>query len=518
MAGDTAEIAKQHGDLTRRQIRGSSLLLSGQVFSVVVNLVTQVLMVRYLAKESYGAFAYALSVATVAQVVAGLGLRRGVARFMPIYEERGELGLAAGTLVFALVAVLSFGLAVVLLVIGLRGTIAGSVSGGDAVTVLVIMILLVPVLAVGDVLDGAFAVFTRPRAILTRRFILAPLMRLCAVALLALSHSGVAFLAWGYVATGVAGIAIYAPMLPPIMRERGLLDYIRRDRLTMPVREVMRFSAPLLSSDLTSAALNASGAIVVGAVAGAGEVASLRAVFPVVLTMGYVLTSFGHLFIPIASRLYARGDPEELNRLYWQTATWTTVLAYPVFIVTLVLAEPLTVLLFGHRYESSASILAVLAVGQFVNTAAGHNGVLLAVFHRLRFIVLTNVLAIVIDVVLVVLLARSHGALGAAIAVTLTYLILNALRQIGMARQTTVHALDRRYTSIWLVALVAAGVPLAIEVVLSPPLVIGIAMCALSSAAVLAWSVRWLHVLETFPEVRQLPLFRAILRARSARG
>jgi O-antigen/teichoic acid export membrane protein len=516
MAGQAREVATRHGDVTRRQIRGSSLLFGGQVFSVVVNLVTQVLIVRYLAKESYGAFAYALSVVTVAQVVAGLGLRRGVGRFMPIYEERGEPGLAAGTLVFALATVLSLGLAVVLLVAGLRGTIAGSVSGGDGVTVLVIMMLLVPVLAVGDVLDGAFAVFTRPRAILMRRFVLAPLMRLCAVGLLALSHSGVTFLAWGYVVTGVAGIAIYAPMLLPVMRDRGLLEHVRRDRLTMPIRAVMRFSAPLLSSDLTSAALNSSGPIVVGVLIGAAEVASLRAVLPVALTMGYVLTSFGHLFVPLASRLYARGDRVELNRLYWQTATWTTLLAYPIFIVALVLAEPLTVLLFGQRYESSASILAVLAVGQFVNAAAGHNTVLLAVFHRLRFIVLANAIAIIIDLALVVLLAHWHGALGAAIAMSVTYLILNALGQIGMARQTTVHALDRRYTSVWLVALLAAGTALVIQVALSPPLAIGIAMCVLSSAAVLTWSVRRLHVLETFPELRQLPLFRAILRAPAA--
>ena len=63
----------------------------------------------------------------------------------------------------------------------------------------------------------------------------------------------------------------------------------------MPARELLGFSAPLLTNDLTSAALNFAGAIIVGALAGAAEVASLRAVFPIALTMSYVLTSFGIL-------------------------------------------------------------------------------------------------------------------------------------------------------------------------------------------------------------------------------
>jgi hypothetical protein len=45
-----------------RQIRGSSLLLIGRTLSMAVNFAVQVLIVRYLSKTDYGAFAYALSI------------------------------------------------------------------------------------------------------------------------------------------------------------------------------------------------------------------------------------------------------------------------------------------------------------------------------------------------------------------------------------------------------------------------------------------------------------------------
>ena len=88
--------------------------------------------------STYGAFAYARSIVALGETIAAFGLRRGVSRYLPIYEERGEPDRAAGTLVFALGAVLTLGLAVVLVVIGLRGVISGSVGSvtpsPDAVT------------------------------------------------------------------------------------------------------------------------------------------------------------------------------------------------------------------------------------------------------------------------------------------------------------------------------------------------------------------------------------------------
>ena len=75
---------------TSRQIRGSSLMLLGRSMSVVVNFVIQVLIVRYLGKAHYGAFAYAMSFVTVGQTLAVFGLDRALTRFVPIYHERRD--------------------------------------------------------------------------------------------------------------------------------------------------------------------------------------------------------------------------------------------------------------------------------------------------------------------------------------------------------------------------------------------------------------------------------------------
>ncbi len=493
-------------DAARTQVRSSTVLLVGQAFAVAVNLVTQILLVRYLSKTEFGTFAFALSVVTLAETVAAFGLRRGVSRFLPIYEERGELAKAAGTLLFAIGTVLGLGLAAVLVVIGLRSTITGDLeSGSQAAVVLAILILLAPIHALEALLDGTFAVFVRPRAIFFRRFVYTPVVRLLVVCLLIAGSSGIPFLAAGYVTAGLVGLVVYAALLIPVLRQHDLLEKIRSRDLEFPVRELLRFTAPLLTNDVAGAVMVSTGAILLGIWAGVDEVAALRAVLPISLTLTYVLSSFGTLFVPLAARLYARDENEEINRLYWQTAAWTALFSFPVFALAFVFGEQLVTLLFGERYASSGAILAALAVGHFFTASTGPNGQLLAVYGKIRYLLWTNLLAVAVNLVLVVVLIAALGALGAALAASATLVVMNVVRQVGLARRTPVRAIDRRYAPVYAV-LVSVTVALTlIDVFFSPSLPVALVLVAAASIGVLVFARTRLGLAENFPELARIP-------------
>ncbi len=67
---------------------------------------------------------------------------------------------------------------------------------------LLILIVLAPIQALDDVLMNGFAVFSNPRAIFFRRYVLNPVLRLAVVGLLIFGERDVEFLAVGYVVTG----------------------------------------------------------------------------------------------------------------------------------------------------------------------------------------------------------------------------------------------------------------------------------------------------------------------------
>ncbi len=504
-AGDSA---------TRSQIRGSALLMAGQAFAVLVNLAAQVVLVRYLSKPSYGAFAFALSIVQVSEIIASFGLRRGVNRFLPLYEERGERAKAAGLLVFAFGAVLGLSLAIAAIVIGLRGVIAGGVDADrHAATVLAVLIVLTPVHALESLLDNTLAVFSRPGAIALRKHVYVPVMRLAVVVLLALSGSDLPLLAWGWVLVGIAGLVVYGTLLVGELSRRGLWVLMRRRQLEYPLREMFGYTLPLLSTDLAAALFAGAGSILLGVLASASDVASFRAVLPVSLAMTYIVSNFNLLFVPLAARLHARGDDAEVNRLYWQTTAWVALLALPLFLTAFAFAEPLCVALFGANYADSGDVLAVLVIGHFTAAATGANSLLLGVYGHVRYVTLVNLLNAAAMVALNLALIPPFGALGAAIASTAALTAGNLAFQVGLARLTPIRGVDPAYRIVLTGTVAIAAALWAAGTLLHPPLVAGVAASLLAWAGMLLLGRRQLALGEAFPELARIPFLRPLLGA-----
>jgi O-antigen/teichoic acid export membrane protein len=496
---------------TNRQIRGSSLLLAGRLFSKFVNLIIQVLTVRALSEADYGAFAYALSLVALGETIATIGLDRAITRFVPIYHEKRDYDKLFGTVIMVVGTVLAIGAAMILLVFGFQGVIGQSlIKDQQAVALLLILIALSPVQALDGLMVGLFAVFASPRAIFFRKHVVAPGLKLVAVVLLIMSGSNVFVLAGGYVAAGALGVAIYTAILLRLMREQGWFQHFNLRSITMPWKEIFAFTIPLLSSDLVYVLMNSSDVILLERFHNTSEVAAFKAVHPAAMMNQLVMTSFALLFTPMAARLFARDDREGINNLYWQTAIWIAVFSFPIFALSFSLAEPLTVLLFGARYEQSAIILALLSLGYYFNAALGFNGLTLKVFGKLRYIVTVNIAAALVNVGVNLLLIPRYGALGAAIGTCSTLVAHNFFKQAGLAFGTGISLFEWRHLKIYAVIVLSALGLLLIQIVFSPPSLVSLALAGLASALVILINRKSLAIAQTFPELLRLPLMRRL--------
>lgn len=495
---------------TTKQIRDSNLLLVGRVVALGLNFLVQILIVRYLSKESYGVFAYALSIVGLGQALVTFGLDRGLSRFVPIFDEQRKYPEMLGTIVLVFSSILSLGLSFVLITFGLRNWLAGSIGGdAQAVTVIAILILLAPLEAIDNLLVQTLAVFGQANAIFFRRYVLAPGMRLFVVLLLVLTGSGVTFLAAGYVLGGLAGVAIYGVVLYRLLRDQPSLKSTGLRAMRLPWKTILMFTLPLMTTDLLFMAQSSVDAIMLGSFLGTEEVATLRAVAPVARMNTLVLQSFGVLFTPLAARYFARQDHAGANRLYWQTAIWVAVLTFPIFAITTGLAEPVTLLLFGEEYRDSGAVLAVLGLGYYLHASLGFNGRTLTVYGRVRYIVTTNIIIIIANIGLNLLLIPRFGAIGAASGTAATFVLHNIMKQAGLLIGTEVSGLDRGYRRIY--AAIAVGVVvIAALAVIRPPLAVAIGVAALTSSIVIAISRRNLRLGDTYPSLLKFRLFRLL--------
>lgn len=497
----------------RGYLRGSGLLLGGRGVSILLNIGVQVLTVRYLSKSDYGAFAYALGVASIGSSAVLLGLGKTIPRFIPIYQERGDYGRVFGSIALAAGTVWGLGISLVVLMFGVRQLLAGSlVADPLTLSLLLILIALAPIDAFDHLLQNVVAIFARPRTIFLRRQVLGPGLKLLAILVVIAVAGDVYLLAYGYLIGGVLGIWLYLTVLHREWRRQGLLEHLSRRRVKVPARELFGFSVPLITAELPMLLRGSVALLLLGYFQGSESVAEYRAVYPVARLNLVVFQGFGFLFVPLAARLFARADNEGLNDLYWRTSAWIVVLTFPVFALTTSLAQPLTVLMFGSAYANAGLILAVLALGEYFNAALGFNADTLRVYGRIRYAVFSNILMAVMFVALATLLIPPYAALGAALAATASVLVHNLCNHAGLwFSGTGIRLPDARFFRVSLTAAVLFGVLLLVHWIARPPLYVGVTLTAVASLALLRITRHSMNVHESFPELLRIPLLRRLL-------
>jgi O-antigen/teichoic acid export membrane protein len=294
-------------------------------------------------------------------------------------------------------------------------------------------------------------------------------------------------------------------MLPGLFRKAGVLGGPGPLRVQIPLRDIASYTVPLLTMDLVLLSMGSVDAIIVGNLHGTEEVARLKVVESTARLNALVFTTFAILFTPAAARLFARDDRATMRDLYWRSAAWIAVLSFPIFVLTFSLATPVTVFLFEERYRSSGIILATLSLARYIDAAFGPNGQTIRMFGGVKEIVAVNLVTAVIHIVLALLLIPEFGAEGAALAILLSFVLYNLLKQIALRRVTGVPMFEMAYLPIYATIGITAVVIGVLEVVADPPLPVALLLAALASILVVALGRRSLRIAETFPELLRFP-------------
>ncbi|HEX5505366.1 MAG TPA: flippase [Thermomicrobiales bacterium] len=492
-------------------IRGSSLLLVGRVAAQGLELTAQILLVRYLAKEDYGAFSYALAAALLFKSLAMFGLPDTLARFVPLYRERGRYDALLGSLRLGFGAVLGLGLALAAAVaVGVHWLGLRPIDDDRALTLLAILALLIPLEAVDGLLTSLYATLGDARTIFLRQA-LVPALRFALVVGMVALGADVVFLTLGYLAISLVGATLYGGLFARLLRGQAR-GWPAAPRRAYPVREIFGFALPMLATTLVWLLMESSDVLLLGHFRNADAVASFRAVAPVARLNQGVIVNFAILFTPLASRFLARDDRAGLAALYGQTALWVTVLTFPIFALTGALARPLTLGLFGAQYADATPLMALLALGYFFQTALGFNGLTLKVCKKLRYSVTIDTTAAVLNIAINLLLIPRWGARGAAVGTAATLIVHNLLKQYGLWKYTGITLFHRRYLAAYGTVVAAALALVAVQALVPLNLWLALPVAAGASLLVL-WSSRGaLQLATTFPELDRWPLIRFVLQ------
>lgn len=414
---------------------GGTLIFVGFVVQLGINFVAKLVIARTLGRFEYGAVSLGVTVMITAGVLVLVGTDTGIGRFLPRHDSTAR---RRGILVSAISVVVPLASAVGVGIALLAGPVSARLFGAPEIEpVLRVFGLAVPFVAFFRLTIGSIRGMQEvvPRVVLQN--VLLPVVRFSLLVTVLVLGFGSTGIAWAYaVAYGVVagGSFVYLVRRTPLFAD-VVPQYAHR--------ELLSFSAPLMVTATMNMILSNVDIFILGIFTTTGEVGVYNVAYPLASFLTVLLGSFGFLFMPTISELHAGGDVDAMRRTYLVVAKWIFLLTLPTFLVFVTYPGVIIGLTFGAEYTPGAASLAVLAVGFFVQAAAGPCGKTLTAIGRTRTIMYDNASVAMVNLVLNLILVPRFSLFGAAIATMVGYVLMNVLYLVQLYRIVEIHPFRR---------------------------------------------------------------------------
>jgi len=359
--------------------------------------------------------------------IAGLGLDRGLQRWVPATAPEQRAGVVGAALLAAAIA----SLPIALVLAAVLPSIVG-VAGGDALAVRLAVLFLLPVTTVAVTALHAVRGTKQIVALVWGRSVVEPGGFLIGGLVLALFSRGAPALLGAYaVSLGlVATVAVVT--LDRAFGLRAIAHALRAGGL--PVRKLLAFSIPLGVADVLQLALQRGDVVAVGLVTGSAPATAAYAVArEVVTSISKIRQGFDQVLAPVAAELHVGARRAELANAASSAARWSAVIATPLALVFAVYGDAV-LRIFGVSSTAAATALAILAIGRLVDAATGPTAILLAMVGRPRLVLINSLAGLVVAICGAALLGPRLGSIGVAAATSAGLVTVNLLALVWLDR------------------------------------------------------------------------------------
>ncbi len=242
------------------------------------------------------------------------------------------------------------------------------------------------------------------------------------------------------------------------------MRHIDRDTL----RTVRTSSADAFLAMLAGRITVQTGAIVIGLVLPAGQVTFFATAGRLVEYAKSLLRTITATLMPGVAAMDARGDTAGIRRLYLQATRWLLYFVLPVQIGLLRFGAPFLRRWVGDDFVAGAyPTLVILSFTLTIGVAQSVASRLLYGLGRLHWFARAALAEAALNLLLMLILTRSHGVEGVAVAVAVPNVLFCLFVLEYTRRQLGVRFRD--YARAWMPPLICAALPSAIWLALGEP-------------------------------------------------
>lgn len=200
------------------------------------------------------------------------------------------------------------------------------------------------------------------------------------------------------------------------------------------LRPMMKMALPLLLVNSTGIIAASADTVMLGWLSEVKEVGLYSVAVRLALLTSFFLQVSNSAISPKLASLYAQGRSSQIEIMVQRVSIGLFVIASIILLFFLVLGR-FTLSLWGADFIDSYYILIVLTIGQFINLSTGPVGFLLMMCNQEKTLSRISIFSLALNLSLNYILIRLWGAIGAAIATSISIIFENITKVIFVKKK-----------------------------------------------------------------------------------
>ncbi|MFW2439355.1 MAG: oligosaccharide flippase family protein [Arenicellales bacterium] len=414
--------------VSQRLLQGGLIAVIGKSAVAIGVVLVNALVARLLTPEETGLFMLALSIVTVAAVIADFGFGKTLLRTIPDAIANGDNVRALSHIRHVFIAGSLTILATAVILVSPFGVwMAGKLSHGTLLGELMPLVALwlivtVVISLLAEICRGfhhiAAAIFFGG-ALTGLGNILIVLFPLCIAWYLSVEISLKQVISLFIVAGIILGVLATLKLLKRLKGQDGTAD--------SSIKRLFAMAWPFWVSSLALILLTHAEIWVLGYMRPPDEVAAFALVGRLALLVSFPLIIVNSVLPPLISELYAKENIKKMEHMLRISAGLTTLCSLVIFLALLMLGDWLPRVLFGDYFSGNWNIMMILAAGWLFHVWAGSGGFVLNMTDNQRSAMMINLVAGLFTLLVGLWLTSLYGGLGMAIASSSGLVLVNVL-------------------------------------------------------------------------------------------
>jgi O-antigen/teichoic acid export membrane protein len=442
-AADESEFTQD--DAVRGILKGAGVVYAGLILNMGIAFVAQRFAAVHLSIGGFGSLLSGTALLDVGAVIAGLGLASGLTRYLPRVDESRKRSLVKFAFLFAV----PFSLVVAVPTVIFADAIATRVFNDPEIAIsLRIFGATIPFAAILNLSIGGIRGQMVSRFRVYIKDILHPSVRFGLIMVAVVVGAGQAGFAAGYAVPYAVGAVVAVGLLWRVLPAGGGLQAGKR---VLP--EMVRYSLPFTVTGLAGFVYRSIDIFLVLYLLGSRAVGMYGVAYAFAQLIGMFSTAFSYLSTPVSSQLESDDRVDEAVAVQGTVARWVLIATTAALVPMAVFASDFLRLIYRPAYGTAGSVLIILIVGFAIKNVLQTHGPILEALGKSKLAAFNTASAAIVNVIANLALIPRFGIEGAAVATTLSFVVLGALPTVEVWYYTNLTSLSRQVLAPGLIAI-----------------------------------------------------------------